>query len=95
MKFEDHCIDSFNIFGNRYEEVHEWLDEFAFKPNIGMRHRKYRHHLKGILEIKNIFGYEASLAARRHIEQDLKEEGWKDIDKFPKDEKDYINMGFF
>lgn len=95
MRFEDHCLDSLNLFGNRFEEVHKWLDEFAGKSNIGMKHRKFRHHLSGIKEIEILFGYNASLAARRHIEQDLKEEGWTLKDHFPIDENDYIKMGLY
>jgi len=95
MKFEEHCIDSENIFGQKFECVHRWLDEFAGKPSIGMKHRKFRHHLKGVKEVEVLFGLEASKVARRHIEQDLKEEGWTIKDHFPVDEKDYMKMGFY
>ena len=49
------------------------------KPNIGMKHRKFRHHLKGIKEVEVLFGSEASEVDKRHIEKDLKEEGWKEM----------------
>ena len=42
-----------------------------------------------------LFGKEASLVAKRHIEQDLKDEGWKESDHFPIDENDYIKMGLY
>jgi hypothetical protein len=32
---------------------------------------------------------------RHHIISDLKMEGWKDTDHFPKDEADYVRMGLF
>ena len=95
MKFEEHCLDSEVIFGKKFEEVHKWLDEFAGKPNIGMKHRKFRHHLKGIEEVEKLFGLEASKAARRHIEQDMKEEGWTVKDHFPINENDYTKMGLY
>lgn len=56
MKFEQHYLDYFLLFGDTFSDVHRWLDEFANKPNIGLKHRKFRHHL----------------AAKRHIDQDLK-----------------------
>jgi len=34
-------------------------------------------------------------AARQHIISDLKQEGWKGSDRFPKNEQDYKSMGLF
>jgi hypothetical protein len=42
-----------------------------------------------------MYGREAGEAARRHILADLAEEGWAVCDRFPRDEADYIKMGFF
>lgn len=95
MRFEDHCEESIRLFGKPYEEVHLWLDEFAGKPPYGMRHRKLRHHLEGIKEVEKLFSEEAALAAKAHIISDLKLEGWKETDRFPVDERDYVKMGFF
>jgi len=83
------------LFGDPFEELHRWLDEFASTPEYGMRHRRVRHHLAGIREAVLLFGTEADKAARQHIVSDLKEEGWKETDPFPKDEKDYVRMGLF
>jgi len=95
MNLKDHCDESIRLFGKPYGEVHKWLDAFAGSKSYGMRHRKKRHHLKGIEEVRELFGNEAAEAARRHIISDLKMEGWTEQDAFPKDEEDYINMGLF
>jgi len=95
MKFEDHCKESIILFGKDYAAVHLWLDEFAGKPGIGMRHRKFRHHAKGLMEVSRIFGPNAVKAAYRHIVSDLMMEGWKETDPFPKDEIDYVKLGLF
>jgi hypothetical protein len=93
--FEIHCNESVKIFGKAFEEVHLWLDELAGKPPYGMRHRKVRHHQKGIEEAVRLFGSEAGEAARLHIIMDLKEEGWKENDPFPVDETHYKTLGLF
>ena len=95
MKFEDHCLECAKIFGKPFQEVHKWLDEFAGSKEYGMRHRHLRHHLKGVEKVKDLFGENASYAAKLHIISDLKEEGWKETNNFPKDEKDYKRMGLF
>ena len=95
MKFQDHVIESVKLFGNGYEAIHRWLDEFAGKPPHNMRHRKVRHHLAGLSEIEILFGKDAVPAAKQYIISDLKEEGWTEKDHFPENESDYINMGLF
>jgi hypothetical protein len=35
------------------------------------------------------------LGARQHVVDDLKGEGWREGDRFPEDEADYIRMGLF
>lgn len=95
MKLEDHCKESKILFGEPFEQVHLWLDEFAGKPGIGMKHRRIRHHLAGINEVRRRFGERAAMAARQHIITDLKMEGWTENDHFPVDEADYIRMGLF
>ena len=82
-------------FGKSYAEVHRWLDEFAGKPPYDMRHRKKRHHLVGIEEVRKMWGDEAAEAARQHTLTDLKMEGWRDSDPFPMDEVHYQKMGLF
>jgi len=80
MKFEEHCEESIKLFG---------------KPGIGMKHRKFRHHIKGIEEAVILFGSEVEKVAMQHIISDLKMEGWDESYPFPKDMKDYINLGLF
>ena len=93
MKFQDHCADSIRLFGDGFEEVHLWLDEFA--ATLGARHRRKRHHLAGIQEVRRRWGDQAAEAARQHIVSDLKEEGWQEHDRIPADEQDYLKMGLF
>jgi len=95
VRFIEHCARSQATFGNPHENVHLWLDEFAGKPPHGMRHRRFRHHEAGIQEVQQMWGTEAAQAARQHIEDDLSQEGWKPSDPFPKNEKDYVRLGFF
>ncbi|MBT3368239.1 MAG: hypothetical protein HN416_13885 [Nitrospina sp.] len=93
--FQTHCQESIRIFGKPYEGVHRWLDEFMGTEGYGMRHRKLRHHLEGIKQVRELFGGEAGEVARRHIISDLKEEGWTEDDHFPENQKDYVVMGLF
>lgn len=95
MKFEDHCNESIIKLGEPFKEVHIWLDEFMGAPGYGARHRRKRHHLAGIAEARILFGDRAAEAARLHIISDLKMEGWKETDHFPRDENDYMKMGLF
>ena len=57
--FDQHCEESVRLFGEPFEEVHKWLDEFAGLPPHGMRHRKFRHHLAGIDEVRKRWGERA------------------------------------
>ena len=93
--FEQHCAESVQLFGEPFEEVHHWLDEFAFRPPYGMKHRRLRHHLAGIGEVRKMWGDKAAAAARQHIVSDLKMEGWTENQPFPQDEQDYVRMGLF
>jgi hypothetical protein len=93
--FENHCHESMLRFGQPFEEVHRWLDEFQGTPKYGMRHRRVRHHEAGIREAIGLFGGAAGEVARQHIIADLKEEGWAEGDPFPQDEEDFVKIGFF
>jgi hypothetical protein len=95
MTFEQHCLESLKTFGNMFEEVHLWLDEYAGSPEYGYRHRKKRHHVEGIRQAIALFGEKAGNVAMQHIISDLQLDGWKLGDPFPKDEADYIRIGFF
>ena len=54
--FKQHCAEALQTYGQPFAEVHLWLDEFAGKPPYGMRHRKKRHHLAGIEEVRQLCG---------------------------------------
>jgi hypothetical protein len=83
FSFENHCKESINLFGQPYEEVHLWLDEFQGTPEYRMRHRKKRHYEDGIKQVIELFGETAGKVAKRHIISDLKEERWMEKDHFP------------
>ena len=93
--FEAHCQESKVRFGQRFEAVHRWLDEFQWTPKYRMCHRRVRHHEAGIREATDLFGEVALEVARQHIISDLKEEGWTENDPFPQDERHYVAMGLF
>jgi hypothetical protein len=60
-----------------------------------MRHRKLRHRLAGIEQVRQRWGDKAAQAARLHIVADLKQEGWTEDQPFPRDEDHFVQMGFF
>jgi len=95
MKFEEHCAESVVLFGEPFEHIHRWLDEFAGKKPYGMKHRRLRHHFAGVREVERLWGPAAARAAKQHIISDLMMEGWKEGDRFPVDEADYVRMGLF
>ncbi len=93
--FEQHRADAIAFCGKPYDEVHHWLDEFAGQPPYGMKHRKKRHHLAGIEDVRARWGDDAAAVARLHIVADLKTDGWTERDPFPSDEADYVRIGLF
>ena len=95
MTFEQHCLESLKTFGDMFEKVHLWLDEYAGSEEYGYCHRKKRHHEAGIRQAIELFGLEAGDVARQHIITDLKMEGWREGNQFPKDETDYVRIGYF
>lgn len=95
MRLDDHCAESVALFGEDFRDVHVWLDE-CFSTPLGARHRRKRHHLAGIEQVRRRFGAQAAEAARRHVISDLKLEGWVEgRDRIPADEDDYARMGLF
>lgn len=86
-------MESEKTFGKKYEGVHRWLDEYF--AELGPRHRRKRHHQKGIDQVAELFGEEAAKAARQHIISDLKQEGWEEDDPFPRNEQEYVKIGLF
>jgi hypothetical protein len=93
--FEKHCEESIRLFGQPFEEVHCWLDQFQGTPQYDMRHRRVRHHEAGVQEAIKLFGDKAAQVARQHIISDLKEEKWTEGDPFSKNEQDYVRIGSF
>jgi hypothetical protein len=71
-----------------------WMN-FKVLQKYRMRHRRVRHHEKGIEEVIRLFGEKAGQVARQHIISDLKKEGWTENAPFPKDEEHYMKMGLF
>jgi hypothetical protein len=96
MTRKQHCEECLLKLGEPFNEVHAWLDEFQGKPPHGMRHRKFRHHQKGIEEVRKMWGGRAAEAATLHIVSDLKMEGWDpEKDKIPYNQGQYEEMGLF
>lgn len=93
MKLEEHEKMTIQLLGEPFTEVHLFLDEYF--STLGARHRRIRHHLQGIEEVRSRWGDDAADAAQIHIVEDLKGEGWRDGDHFPVDEADYKKMGLF
>ena len=60
-----------------------------------MRHRKLRHHLACIEQVRKLWGDRAAEAAWLHIIADLKREEWIEDQPFPRDEHHYKQMGLF
>jgi hypothetical protein len=95
LRSHNTCAQTTSGLGKPFENVHRWLDELAGKPLYGMRHRKLRHHLAGIEQVRKLWGVQAAAAARLHIIADLKQEGWTEDRPFPRDEQHYKGMGLF
>ena len=92
MKFEEHCQECIEKLGNPFEEVHIWLDEFAGSKRYGMKHRKARHHLKGIEEVRKLFGEDAVEAAKLHILSDM---AMGVLEEYQKMNESMILLGYF
>ena len=93
MKLREHCEERRLLFGEEFAQVHEWLDEhFA---TLGARHRRKRHNLAGIGQVRQRWGDLAADVTRRHVIDDLREEGLVDGNRLPVDEADYVRMGLF
>ena len=67
---EGHCL---GLFGNRFTEIHLFLDrnyDPREKPFESHKHRKFLHHFDGIAEVCRAFGMSALLPAVIHIMED-------------------------
>ena len=73
-KRETHIDDCMRLIGAPFNDVHAWLDSYAakFPPHIHCEyHRKFRHHRKGVVKCKELFGELGELAAKIHIIRDV------------------------
>ncbi len=102
MKLQEHCKHAKETFGEEFDYVHKWLDEFANvkdkngKTKFNAYHRQHRHHLAGAEEVRAKWGDKAYEAAIQHIRDDLMSgECLRESEPLPKDEKDYVRKGFF
>tara|TARA_Y100000310_G_C20357186_1_gene657232 strand:+ start:297 stop:620 length:324 start_codon:yes stop_codon:yes gene_type:complete len=67
--FNEHCEECQEKLGERFEQVHRWLDELARKVGKG-KHRSARHHKDGVEEVRKKWGDKAAQAAELHIMTD-------------------------
>ena len=95
MTFEEHCQKSVRLFGNPYEHIHLWLDEFAGTAKYGYRHRRKRDHAEGMCRAVRDDVASGNLLSFRAKQCDLIQEGWTEKDCFPRDEADYVRMGLY
>lgn len=100
MKRSEHESECLEKLGKPFAEVHKWLDQFAGRPECGMRHRKKLHHKAGIELARELFGDEGAEAAKLHILADLSDEmGFGELniseEMIPRDEKHYLEIGLF
>ncbi len=66
--FDQHCQDCLDELGEKFEHVHEWLDEL--QPEYGPMHRPFRHHTGGVEAVRAKWGDTAARAAEIHILRD-------------------------
>lgn len=69
MKEEEHENISMAMFGKKYREVHEFLDQFF--PKYGICHRVVLHHRLGISLVVQKFSGATRAAAEQHIIDDM------------------------
>ena len=87
-KISTHCNDCEKILGKKYKYVHEWLDEYAkkYNPYIYLEyHRQFRHHEKGVEEVKKKWGHYSCMAAKLHIIRDVEIYVYFNIDTIRED----------
>jgi len=68
-----HCAECLEKMGKEFDEVHKWLDGLASPKRgyLNINHRRYRHHLEALEEVRELFGDEAVKAAEMHIITDF------------------------
>jgi hypothetical protein len=67
---EQHNADCKKFFGESFEEVNNWIDEYF--AVYGPSHRRFRHHREGVEEARALFGDRAATAAAVHILRDCR-----------------------
>jgi hypothetical protein len=68
----EHCRESIEKFGKPYEEVHAWLDGLAcVDGKLNINHRRWRHHVEALAEVRRLFGDDAVAVAEQHIRTDF------------------------
>jgi len=97
MHYSEHCKRTKKFLGEEFSYVHEWLDEFFGHPDYRTRHRKLRHHRRGIEEIRVKWGDQAARAATLHILDDLRNSEDKTLEEsaLPRDEEDFVRRGYW
>ena len=65
---EEHCRDCLAELGEKFEQVHAWLDEL--QPEYGPMHRPFRHNTEGVERVRTMWGDTAARAAEIHIRKD-------------------------
>ena len=75
MLVDRHMKRSRELFGEEFQEVHEWLDEFGLE--LGPAHRPYRHNWRGVEYVREKWGTLAAKIAIQHILDD----GYDQVDK--------------
>ncbi len=63
-----HERDCLAELGSPWTHVHEWLD--AYFTEMGLSHRRMRHHREGVEEARRLWGDDAARAAEIHIMAD-------------------------
>ncbi len=69
MKREEHVEICLQKFGDRYKEIHRFLDQYFC--DFGIWHRRIFHHQEGLKLIEEKFGPDARKAAEQHIIDDI------------------------
>ena len=97
MEYREHCLHCRKRFGEDFDYVHRWLDEFYGSDQYKTKHRKLRHHKKGIEEVRQRWGDRAAEAAKLHIIDDLQaiEDKKADESWIAYDEADYVRRGYW
>lgn len=96
---EYHCKECEELLGQRFAQVHKWLDELMYDKNIKLRyrtrHRKFRHNREGIEKVRKMWGELAAKAAEIHIRTDLRSCGYPDSKPIPRNREEYEESGLW